>query len=389
MNAKDKTTTDATLETTVGVSAPGKPLHVNHDGHYGTIVIGGGQAGLSVGYHLAKRGVPFVILDAARRIGDVWRNRWDSLRLFTPAAYNGLNGMPFPAHPNAFPTKDEMAAYLESYAERFNLPVRNGVRVDGLSRREDGRFVVTAGELRLTADNVVVAMSNFQRPKVPAFARDLDPGIVQVHSFDYRNPEQLREGNVLIVGAGNSGSEIAKDLIPKHAVWVSGRDTGHLPFRIASTAARYLFTPMVLRFLFHRVFTVSTPIGRKVRADAMDKGGPLIRVLPKDLAAMGVKRVAKVVGVQGGRPVLEDNKVLDVANIIWCTGFHPNFSWIDLPVFDGNEPRHEKGIVPSQPGLYFCGLFFLYSMSSVMVHGVGRDAERVARAVAARTKVRK
>lgn len=389
MNANDKTPTHSTLEQTVGVSGTGKPQHGDRVEHHHTIVIGGGQAGLSVGYHLAKRGVPFVILDAAGRIGDAWRNRWDSLRLFSPAAYNGLDGMPFPAHPHSFPTKDEMAGYLESYAERFNLPVRNGVRVDGLSKREDGRFVVTAGELRLTADNVVVAMANFQRPKAPAFARDLDPGIVQIHSFDYRNPEQLQKGNVLIVGAGNSGSEIAKDVIPKHAVWMSGRDTGHLPFRIAGTAAHYLFLPFVLRFMFHRVFTVRTPIGRKVRAEARDKGGPLIRVLPQDLAAMGVKRVGKVVGVQGGRPMLEDNQVLDVANIIWCTGFHPNFSWIDLPVFDGDEPRHEKGIVPSQPGLYFCGLFFLYSMSSVMVHGVGRDAERVAAAVAARTKVGK
>lgn len=389
MNTSHKTTQQSTMEGTIAIQEPEKLTHESSAEHYGTIVIGGGQAGLSVGYHLTKRGIPFVILDAGKRVGDAWRNRWDSLRLFTSAAYNGLDGLPFPAHPHTFPTKDEMAAYLESYAERFNLPVKNGVRVDGLSRGEDGRFVVTAGELRLTADNVVVAMSNYQRPKVPAFARDLDPGIVQVHSFDYRNPEQLQEGNVLIVGAGNSGSEVAKELIRTHAVWMSGRDTGQLPFRIASTAARYFFIPLVLRFLFHRVFTVSTPIGKRVRAATMGKGGPLIRVLPKDLAAMGVKRVAKVVGVKDGQPVLEDNQRLDVANVIWCTGFHPNFSWIDLPVFDGDEPRHEKGIVPSQPGLYFCGLFFLYSMSSVMVHGVGRDAERVAAAVAARTRVGK
>src|SRR5690606_18197559 len=221
-----KTPTHSTLEQTVGVSGTGKPQHGDRVEHHHTIVIGGGQAGLSVGYHLSKRGIPFVILDAGKRVGDAWRNRWDSLRLFSPAAYNGLDGLPFPAHPHTFPTKDEMAAYLESYAERFNLPVKNGVRVDGLSRGEDGRFVVTAGELRLTADNVVVAMSNYQRPKVPAFARDLDPGIIQIHSFDYRNPEQLQEGNVLIVGAGNSGSEVAKELIRTHAVWMSGRDTG-------------------------------------------------------------------------------------------------------------------------------------------------------------------
>lgn len=383
MDTNDKTPSGSILEETVGIQVPEEPSHESCPEHHGTIVIGGGQAGLSVGYHLAKRGVPFIILDAGKRIGDVWRNRWDSLHLFTPAAYDGLDGMPFPAHPHAFPSKDEMAAYLESYAERFNLPVRNGVTVDGLSRQEDGCFVVTAGGLRMTADNVVVAMSNYQRPKVPAFASDLDPEIVQLHSFDYRNPAQLREGNVLIVGAGNSGAEIAKDLVQTHAVWMSGRDTGHLPFRITSAAARYIFVPLVLRFLFHRVFTVSTPIGRRVRAGSMDKGGPLIRVLPKDLAAMGVKRVARVVGVKGGLPVLEDNQVVDVTNIIWCTGYHPNFSWINLPIFDHGDPAHERGIVPAQPGLYFCGLHFLYAMSSVMVQGVGRDAERVARAVAA------
>src|SRR5579884_417399 len=172
-----------------------------------TIVIGGGQAGLSVGYHLARRGLPFVILDANERIGDSWRKRWDSLRLFTPARYDGLAGMPFPAPAFTFVTKDEMADYLEAYAARFALPVRTGVRVDRLSRHGD-RFDVTAGGLRFEAENVVVAMSNYQQPRVPPFAHELDPGISQLHSSEYRNPSQLRDGSVLIVGAGNSGAEI-------------------------------------------------------------------------------------------------------------------------------------------------------------------------------------
>ena len=181
---------------------------MNHEGqteHIQTVVVGAGQAGLSVGYFLARQGLPFVILDSNERIGDSWRNRWDSLRLFTPARYDGLAGMPFPAPAHSFPTKNEMADYLEAYARRFDLPVRTGVRVDGLSR-QGGQYVVTAGERRFTAEHVVVAMASYQFPRIPPFADELDPATFQLHSRDYRSPDQLRDGKVLIVGAGNSGS---------------------------------------------------------------------------------------------------------------------------------------------------------------------------------------
>src|SRR5215203_2396202 len=238
------------------------------------VVIGGGQAGLSVGYELAKRDLPFVILDANERIGDSWRKRWDSLRLFTPARYDGLPGWPFPASAWSFPTKDEMADYLEAYAARFDLPVRTGVRVDGLSREAD-RYVVTAGDRRFEADHVVVAMADFQRPRVPEFAEELDQDIVQFHSYEYRNPSQLLEGAVLVVGAGNSGAEISLDLSRTHRTLLSGKDTGHMPFRIESTASRLLFAPLVLRFLFHRVLTVNTPIGRRARPKILSRGAPV------------------------------------------------------------------------------------------------------------------
>jgi putative flavoprotein involved in K+ transport len=352
-----------------------------------TVVIGGGQAALSVGYHLARRGVPFVILDASARIGDSWRSRWDSLRLFTPARFNGLDGMPFPAGAHSFPTKDAMGDYLEAYAARFRLPVRSGVEVDGLSRQDD-RFVVTAGDRSFEADQVVVAMSNFQKPRVPAFARELDPRIVQLHSVDYRNPSQLGEGGVLLVGAGNSGSEIAIELARHHTTWLSGRDTGRIPFRIAGFAARAFLTWLTLRFVFHRVLTVATPPGRKLRPKVISQGGPLIRVMPADMAAAGIVRVPRMAGVRDGLPLLDDGRTLDVANVVWCTGFHPGFSWIDLPVLEGDEPAHERGIVASQPGLYFVGQHFLYALSSVMIHGVGRDADRIAGAVAARRRQR-
>jgi putative flavoprotein involved in K+ transport len=349
-----------------------------------TIVIGGGQAGLSAGYHLARRGLPFVILDAHARIGDAWRQRWDSLRLFSPARFDGLPGMPFPAPGHSFPTKDEMADYLEAYAARFELPVRTGVRVERLSTRGE-RFVVVAGERRFEAENVVVAMASYQRPRTPPFAGELSPGIVQLHSMEYRNPQQLREGGVLVVGAGNSGAEIALDLAPGRPTWLSGRDTGHLPFRVEGAVARVVIRPL-FRIVFHRLLTVDTPLGRRARPKLLSHGMPLIRVKPADLAAAGIERVPRTAGVRDGRPLLEDGRVLDVANVIWCTGYQPAFSWIDLPVLGENEPLHERGVVADAPGLYFVGLSFLYAASSSMVHGVERDAGRIVELIATRSR---
>jgi putative flavoprotein involved in K+ transport len=349
-----------------------------------TVVIGGGQAGLSIGYQLARRKLPFVILDAGERIGDSWRNRWDSLRLFTPARYDALAGMPFPASRHHFPTKDEMADYLEAYAARFELPVRTGVRVDGLSRN-GSRFIVKSGRRRFEADNVVVAASSWQRPRVPRFAREMDSEIVQLHSADYRNPDQLQDGDLLLVGAGNSGAEIALDAAPGRRVWLSGREVGHIPFRIGSPAGR-LLVPLVLRGVFHRVLTMRTPMGRKKRAEAMSHGLPLIRTRPSDLAARGIERVPRIVGVRDGRPQLEDGRVLDVANVVWCTGFGPDLDWIDLPGVAHDDPATERGIVADQPGLYFVGLLFLYSVSSSMVHGLARDAAHVAKHIARRRR---
>jgi hypothetical protein len=206
--------------------------------HFETVIIGGGQAGLTVGYHLTRRDRPFVILDANERIGDAWRKRWDSLRLFTAAGYDGLQGMPFPGRRCSFPTKDEMADYLEAYAARFDLPVRTGGRVDGLSR-DGSRYVLTAGDLRLEADRVVVASGACQTPRVPPFAQQLDPGIVQLHSSRYQNPAQLREGGVLVVDAGNSGAEIALEVSRTHPTWLSGRHPGHIFVRHGEMSAQF------------------------------------------------------------------------------------------------------------------------------------------------------
>lgn len=349
------------------------------------VVIGGGQAGLSVGYALAQRGLSFVILEGRARVGDSWRARWDSLRLFTPARYDGLIGMPFPAAPYTFPTKDQMGDYLESYARHFNLPVRTGARVDRVTR-EGARYIVEARGHRYDADHVVVAMSTFQVPRVPAFARDLDPAIVQLHSSEYKNPSQLRPGGVLLVGAGNSGADIALDVASSHQTWLSGRHPGHVPFNIEGGFARVAL-PVIFRVIFHRILTVDTPLGRKARPTIRSKGGPLIRVKPADLDAAHVERVPRVSGVSGGKPQLADGRTLDVSNVIWCTGFHPGLSWLDLPgvAYDsGGEPVQQRGIVLGEPGLYIVGQHFLYSLSSAMIHGVARDAERIANTIATR-----
>lgn len=352
-----------------------------------TVIIGAGQAGLSVGYHLARRGRSFVILESNERIGDSWRARWDSLRLFTPARFDGLDGMTFPGDPNAFPRKDEMADYLEAYASRFRLPVRTGVKVTNVSRIGT-RYLVTAADVRLEADNVVIAMATYQRPRVPEFASELDSSIAQLHSSAYRNLGQLNPGGLLIVGGGNSGAEIAAEASRAgRRVWMSGPDVGHVPFRVGGLAARLFILRVLFRVVFHRVLTLDTPIGRKVRPKVIRGGAPLIRVKPKDLAKAGVERVGRTVGVRGGRPLLDDGRVLDATNVVWCTGYHPGFSWIDLPVLDDHGyPIQDRGVARGEPGLYFVGFHFLYAMSSGMIHGVGRDADHVAGVIAQRRR---
>jgi putative flavoprotein involved in K+ transport len=346
---------------------------------YETVIVGGGQAGLSVGYHLKKQGRSFVILDASERIGDAWRKRWDSLRLYSRAFRDGLPGMPFPAPRTTYPTKDEMGDYLEAYASRFELPVRSATAVDALTK-EGGRYVASAGDERFEADTVVVATGVFRRPYTPDFAGDLDPSITQLHSSDYRNPSQLQDGPVLVVGAAHSGSDIAHEASASHDVTLVGTDTGQLPVPIESRRGRLGFRLLV--FVGTHILNVDTPMGRKARPHIRHGGGPLLRYRKRDLRAAGVERVvARAVGVEGGLPVLDDGRVLDVRNVVWCTGFRPDFSWIRLPFELGDDgfPVQYRGVAASSPGLYFTGLPFLHSFASMLIGGTGRDAERVAR----------
>ncbi len=344
--------------------------------HIDTIVIGGGQCGLAVGYDLGQKGRQYVILDANERVGDVWRRRWDSLLMFTPARYDALPGMKFPAKGDTFVGKDAMADYLESYAIANDLPIYLGVRVERVNH--DGeRYVVDTDQMTLYSDNVVVAMAEFQVPKIPSFGVDLDPSIVQFHSTEYKNPGQLQPGPVLVVGLGNSGADIGLEVARTHETYIAGKESAHIPFRIEPWFGRNVLVRLV-RFMMINVITTSTPIGRRfLRKNGAGKAAPLVRVKPKDLAAVA-ERTGRVAGVRDGRPVLDDGRALDVSNVIWCTGFERGFPWIDLDVFDEHgRPRHDRGVVADQPGLYFCGLDFLHSLWSETVVGEVNDARYV------------
>lgn len=353
---------------------------------FGTVIVGAGQAGMSVGYHLAQLGESFVILDEHGRAGDIWRERYDSLRLYTPAKYNGLPGMKFPASAHAFPSGRQMADYLETYAARMELPVQTGIRVDGIWPFGDhqGGYVVTAGPRVFRSAQVVVATGGQQNPSTPSFAGQLDPGIRQLHSSEYRDPSQLRPGPVLVVGASHSGADIAFEVAGEHETFLSGRVNGQLPFDLEGRPARQIMR--ALWFAANHVLTVRTPPGRRMQPHIRQHGAPLLRVKLPHLRDAGVRHEsARVERVRDGRPVLDDGRVLDVANVIWCTGFRPDFRWIHLPVTapDG-WPRQERGVVASAPGLYFLGLLFQYAFASMLVGGVGRDARYVARHIAAR-----
>jgi putative flavoprotein involved in K+ transport len=347
-----------------------------------TVIVGGGQAGLATGYHLAKRGRRFIILDASARVGDPWRQRWDSLKLYSPAGYDGLPGLPFPARRNAYPTAREMADYLETYASRFDLPVMSDTKVETLARDGAG-YVLTAGGRTFEADNVVVATGVMQRPFIPSFADELDPRIRQLHSYDYRSLSQLQEGGVLVVGASHSGSDIAYETSSKHHTILSGVDTGQIPAPIETRRGRLGFR--LLFFVGSHILTADTPMGRKARVHIRHGGAPLLRYRRKDLRAAGVERVLeRTAGVEDGRPRLDDGRVLDVQNVVWCTGFRPDYSWIKIPLEIGDDgfPVQYRGVVESSPGLYFVGMLFLHSFASMLIAGSGRDAERVATHIA-------
>ena len=346
---------------------------------FDTVIVGGGQAGLSTAYELGRRGIECLVLEAEPRIGDQWRRRWDSLRLFTPARYDSLPGSRFPAGDMAFPTKDELADYLEAYAAAADLRVRTGVRVTSLSRSDSGyRLDTSAGPCQ--AAHVVIA-TGYDRPKLPALAKDVSPAIRQLHAFDYRNPVQLT-GDVLVVGAGTSGVEIAVESAQaRHATTLAGRGTGAIP------PAAHAFGGRMFWFYATRIASLDNPIGRAMHPHVVSRGAPLIRLKMADAIAAGVARAPRVVSVEDGLPVLEDGRRLRPDTIVWCTGFGHDYSWIQLPIgVEDGLPRHRRGVVEAEPGLYLVGLLFQSRLASSFLGGVAHDARFVAETIAGRIR---
>jgi putative flavoprotein involved in K+ transport len=340
------------------------------------VIIGAGQAGLAMGHELQTRGIPFTILDAGAAVRQSWRDRWDSLTIFTPARHSALPGRALPGAKNHTPTKDDVAAYLQDYAEQFDLPVRCGVRVSRVSASNAG-YLLETSDGQIEADVVVIATGPNTVPNIPVGAAELASTIAQVHSSDYRNLQSVPEGDVLVVGAGTSGTQLALELSATHSVTIAGRPTASIP-------------PAVIRFFgalqwraINNLLTRSTPMGRKAAVGFFHRGAPLIGTGVSDLVKAGVRRVGRFTGVQDGMPVVDGAGVLAPASIVWATGFRPGFDWIDdLPLDDFGWPATERGVAARMPGLYFVGMPFQYAVSSSLLGGVGRDAAYVAARIA-------
>jgi putative flavoprotein involved in K+ transport len=349
--------------------------------HLEVAVVGGGQAGLAMGYYLREQGLRFAIFERGDSIAPAWRERWDSLTLFTPRRYSALPGLPFPGDPDGYPTRDEVIAYLERYAETFELPIKLNSEARRLSH-EGGRFVLEVGGRTVTADQVVVATGPFQTPFVPKLAQDLDPGVWQVHSTGYRQPGDVPEGAVLVVGGGNTGFQIAKELSATHKVQLSvGSKQKPLPQRIAG---RDLFWWLTKTRLLST--TVESRLGSKLRSR-----DTLIGSSPRELKRRyGVELKPRALDAAGRTVRFEDESELEVDALIWATGYRPDLSWIDLPILDSNgRLRHRRGVT-DVPGLYFLGLTWQWTRGSALIGWVKDDAafltERLAAPNGAKTR---
>lgn len=335
------------------------------------VVIGAGQAGLSTGYYLQKAGLDFVILDSSKQVGDSWRKRWNSLKLFTPAKFNGLPGMPFPLERSKYPTKNDMADYLEAYARNFDLPVLLDVKINRVHKTYMG-FELETSVGKVKCDKVVIATGTNPIPRIPYFASELDKNIFQIHSSDYINPEMIPPGDVLVVGAGTSGIEIAIELAASHNTIIAGS----VPARIPDVFFRYIGRPYW--WFINHVLTLSTPIGRRARKALLMGGGPLIRVSARDLDNAGVERYSRVIGVMNGNPMFDDGHTARVSSIIWSTGYKPNYSWIEPDISDEKGwPLNKRGVSSRVEGLYFIGIPFQFRLTSGLTGGVGKDAKYI------------
>ena len=336
-------------------------------------VIGGGQAGLAMGYFLAKQGRHFAILEASDSIGTAWRSRWDSLALFTPRRYDALPGIPFPGDPDGYPGRQEVLDYLENYASTFGLPVQLNSTVQSVVPA-NGAFILDLGTRTVEAEQVVVATGPFQTPNVPAFAAGLGTDLFQVHSTGYRRPSDVPEGTVVVVGGGNTGFQIAKELASTHAVHLAiGSRQTPLPQRLLG---RDLFWWLTKTGVIKK--TVDSRIGRRAR----DRD-TLIGSSTRDVKRHGVEVKPRVVGASGRAVKFEDGSELDVDAVIWATGYRSEYGWIDVPVFDQNgRVLHRRGVTDF-PGLFFLGLTWQHTRGSALLGWVKDDAEFISERIAA------
>lgn len=332
-------------------------------------VVGGGQAGLAMGYQLAQRGLRYAIFDASPEIGHSWLSRWDSLTMFTPTRFSSLPGLRFPAPDDHYPSKDEVARYLKLYAATFELPLRSACTVLRLSQSDD-EFVLETTQGRVRADRVVVATGPFQQQAVPSFAKDLSPDIAQIHSARYVRPDTLPSGEVLVVGGGNSGFQIASELAAERSVQLSvGRRLLHLPQRPLGKDLFWWLTRLGVMKVGR-----GSAIGRffRTQPDAV-VGTPLHRVTRR-----GIRIVPRAVGTSGGSVVFADGSTRSFPVIVWATGYRSDYSWLHVPVLDpAGQPMHRGGVT-SAPGLFFVGLQWQRTAGSALLGFVGADARYVA-----------
>jgi putative flavoprotein involved in K+ transport len=336
---------------------------------FDVVVIGAGQAGLAMGYYLSRRGLRFLIVDAADSVGAAWRERWDSLVLFTPRRYSGLPGLPFPGDGDGYPTRDEVIAYLEQYAETFSLPIELSSRVQRLTR-DDGTLVLDVNGSSIAADQVVVATGPFQVPRVPELAAQLAPEVVQMHATSYRNPDDLPRGVILVVGGGNTGFQVAKELSATREVYLSvGSRQTPLPQKILG---RDLFWWLTQTRLLST--TVESRLGGRLQHRET-----LIGSSPRELERhYGVQLRPRAVRASGRKVVFADGSELEVDAVIWATGYRPDYSWIDLPVLESDgRLRHRRGVTEVR-GVYFLGLTWQHTRGSALIGWVKDDAEFIA-----------